>query len=216
MNSADNSRAELARLVGAIARTDGDYGSAIASLKFYRRSAVSDTMPCIYGLGLGMALQGDKRVAVGDALYDYGPGQSLLTSIDLPVVSYVTRASASEPYLGLWLDLDARRVAQVAAGMHLPRSASARAVSVAGLDHALAEALIRMLRLLDEPLMTAQIAPLIEQEIIIRLLSGAHGPTLRHLMTAGSPGQQIARVIQWLRHGRPIDQRREARAIIVA
>ena len=96
-------RVELAQRVSAIARTDGDYASAIAPLAFYRRSAASAPMPCIYGLGLGISLQGDKRVTVGSAIYDYGPGQSLLTSVDLPVVSYVTRASVAEPYLGLRL-----------------------------------------------------------------------------------------------------------------
>src|SRR5471032_279387 len=113
-------RAKLARLVSALAQTDGDYTSAIASLAFYRRSAASDPIPCIYGLGLGIALQGDKRVTLGSEIYDYGPGQSLLTSVDLPVVSYVTRASAAEPYLGLRLELDSRRIAQIAAGMDLP------------------------------------------------------------------------------------------------
>ena len=42
-------------------------------------------------------------------------------------------------------------------------------------------------------------APLIKQEIIVRLLNGGHGPTLRHLITVGSQGQQIARIIAWLK-----------------
>ncbi len=195
---------ELARLVSALAQSDGDYTSAIASLAFYRRSAASDPMPCIYGLGLGIALQGDKRVTLGSGIYDYGPGQSLLTSVDLPVVSYVTRASAAKPYLGLRLDLDSRSIAQIAASMDLPvaaapASAHARAMSVVSLEQGLAEALIRLVRLLDEPHLIGQIAPLIEQEIVVRLLSGAHGPTLRALVTAGSPSQQIARVLNWLK-----------------
>jgi hypothetical protein len=201
-NPGDAARAELARLVAAIAQTDGDYSNGIPALMFYRRSAVSDPMPCIYGLGLGIALQGDKRVILGGEIYDYGPGQSLVTSVDLPVVSYVTRASAGEPYLGLRLELDSRRIAQVATDMNLSAplgAASVRALSVVDLDTALTQALIRMVRLLDEPQLINQIGPLVEQEIIIRLLSGAHGPTLRQLIAAGSPSQQIARVIKWLK-----------------
>jgi AraC-like DNA-binding protein len=196
------SLAELARLVAAIAQTDGDYNTDIAALALYRRSAASDPMPCIYGLGLGIALQGGKRVTLGGEIYDYGPGQSLVTSVDLPVVSYVTRASAAEPYLGLWLELDGRSIAQVSAGMDWAaplHPASARAMSVVSLDEGLVQALARLVRLLDEPLLIAQIGPLIQQEIIVRLLGGAHGAMLRHLITAGSPGQQIARVISWLK-----------------
>jgi len=201
-NASDAACVELAGLVAEIARTDGDYSSELASLMFYRRSAVSDPMPCIYGLGLGIALQGNKRVTLGGKIYDYGPGQSLVTSVDLPVVSYVTAASIAVPYLGLRLELDGRRIAQVAVDMEIsapPASASERAMSVVALDEGLTQALIRLVRLLDEPELTAHIAPLIEQEIIVRLLSGAHGATLRHLITVGSPSQQIARVINWLK-----------------
>ncbi|WP_425358056.1 AraC family transcriptional regulator N-terminal domain-containing protein [Tolumonas auensis] len=42
----------------------------------YRRGAVTDPMPCIYGLGLGLAVQGGKRVTLGDEIFDYGLGQS--------------------------------------------------------------------------------------------------------------------------------------------
>jgi AraC-like DNA-binding protein len=59
--------------------------------------------------------------------------------------------------------------------------------------------LTRLVRLLDEPGLIKQLAPLIEQEIMVRLLSGAHGPALRQLVAAGSPSQQIARVIGWLK-----------------
>lgn len=62
-------------------------------------------MPCIYGLGLGITVQGGgKRVTLGDEVFDYGPGLSLVTSVDLPVVSYVTRAPV-KPYLGMRLEL---------------------------------------------------------------------------------------------------------------
>jgi AraC-like DNA-binding protein len=201
-NASSAASAELAELVTKIAQTDGDFTSELASLTFYRRSAASDPMPCIYGLGLGIALQGNKRVTLGGKIYDYGPGQSLVTSVDLPVVSYVTAASTTQPYLGLRLDLDGRRIAQVAAEMEISTphaSASERAMSVVALDEGLTQALIRLVRLLDEPALMGQIAPLIEQEIIVRLLGGEHGATLRHLIAAGSPSQQVARVINWLK-----------------
>lgn len=49
-------------------------------------------------------VQGGKRVTLGDEVFDYGPGLSLVTSVDLPVVSYVTRAPV-KPYLGMRLEL---------------------------------------------------------------------------------------------------------------
>ena len=192
----------LAKLAGDIAQTDGDHTTQIPALMFYRRSAVTDPMPCIYGLGLGIAVQGAKRVTLGDEIYDYGPGQSLVTSLDLPVVAYVTHASPAEPYLGMRLDLDARAIAQSAAEMDFAtplKVSTSRAMSVVTLDDGLQDALCRLIRLLAEPHLIPLIAPLIQQEIIVRLLNGEHGPTLRHLVAVGSPSQQIAKVIAWLK-----------------
>jgi transcriptional regulator GlxA family with amidase domain len=43
------------------------------------------------------------------------------------------------------------------------------------------------------------LAPLIQQEIIFRLLAGPHGPHLRKLIATESPSQQIARVVTWIK-----------------
>jgi len=194
--------ATLANLVADIAATDGDYPTAIPALTIYRRNAVTAPMPCIYGLGLGLTVQGGKRVTLGNEIFDYGPGQSLITSVDLPVVSYVTQASVAEPYLGVRLELDARLISQLAADLDFAAGAKAsggRAVSVVELDDGLLEAVSRLVRLLDEPALMASLYPLILQEITIRLLNGQHGPTLRNLVAQGSPSQQIARVLSWLK-----------------
>jgi len=41
---------------------------------------------------------------LGEDVISYCPGQSMLTSIDLPVISHVMRASVQEPLLGLMLN----------------------------------------------------------------------------------------------------------------
>lgn len=193
--------ASLSRLAGQIAKTDGDYKTESPGLMIYRRSVVTEPMPCIYGLGLGVTIQGGKRVSLGNDIYDYGPGQSVMTYVDLPVVSYVSQATHSEPYLGLRLELDARAISQAAAGIESSKrmsGASLRGISVAELDNGLLTALTRLLEILSEPSLLPHIGPLIEQEIIVRLLHGEHAPMLQHLVTAGSPSQQIARVMAWM------------------
>ncbi|MFZ6773312.1 AraC family transcriptional regulator N-terminal domain-containing protein [Undibacterium sp. SXout7W] len=192
----------LAQLVYRIAQTDGEFTTQIPGLKMYRRSNTTDPMPCIYGLGLGLTVQGGKRVTLGDEIFDYGPGQSLVTSVDLPVVSYVTHANSTHPFLGMGLALDARAIAQIASDMTFSdplRASASLAISVVTLDEGILDAVIRLVRLLEEPHLIPLIAPLIQQELIVRLLNGGHGPALRHLVVAGSASQQIARVISWLK-----------------
>lgn len=192
----------LFSLVKDIAQNDGDYPTEIPVLSIYRRSTVTDPMPCVFGLGLGVTLQGRKRVTLGEDVFDYGSGQALINTIDLPVVSYVTQATITEPYLGLRLDLDANLIVQIATEMNASRiykGGPSRAMSVIALDDGLLDALMRLIKLLNEPNKIPFIAPLIQREIIIRLLDGEHGPMLQHLAAVGSPSQQISQVIAWMK-----------------
>jgi AraC-like DNA-binding protein len=192
----------LAHAVGRFARTDGDHTTAISTLTLHRRKVPTEPLHCIYGLGLGVVAQGSKQITLGEEVVDYGPGQSMLTTIDLPVLAHVTRASTREPFLGLMLTLGVRSIMQIASEMELPRpgrDCSCQPITIEKLDPALVDALIRLVKLLDEPALVPRLAPLIEQEITVRLLTGPHGPQLRHLVTAGSPSQQIAKIVAWLK-----------------
>ena len=110
----------LAQDIGRIARIDGDHSTAIPQLSLHRRSGKTDPMPCIYGLGLAVVAQGGKQVTVGEQVLDYGMGQSLLITADLPVVAHVTRADLARPFMCLFLALDARALMQQSAEMELP------------------------------------------------------------------------------------------------
>ena len=192
----------LAYAVGGFAQTDGDYTTAIPALTLHRRSAPTKPLHCIYSLGLGVTAQGSKHVMLRKEVMDYGPGQSMLTTIDLPVVSHVTQASVRKPFLGLLLTLDARHVLQLASEMELPqtsRERNYRPVSIERLDDALIDALVRLVKLLGEPALAPRLAPLIQQEITVRLLTGPYGQQLQRLVAAGSPSQQIAKAVAWLK-----------------
>jgi AraC-like DNA-binding protein len=191
----------LARAIAAIAQSDGDYATAIPGLSLYRRKAPTEPLHCIYHLGLALVAQGQKQVLLGDEVIDYGPGQSLLTTVDLPVISHVTKATVREPVLALVLTLDPREIAQVSAEMRLPPPGRTPGPSIAleAIDAPLMEALVRLVNVLGEPTLAPQLAPLIQREITIRLLAGPHGPRLQHLALNGSPSQQIAKAVAWLK-----------------
>ena len=192
----------LARAIARIAPTDGDYNTALPALTVHRRKAATAPMHCLYGLGLGVTVQGAKQVMVADEVLSYAAGQSMLSTVDLPVVSHVTRASVSQPFLGLMLLLNSTTIMRIAAEMQLPqppKDCVYRPITVQTLDAATLDALVRLVDLLDEAVLLPQLAPLIQDEIIVRLLTGPHGPQLRHIVTAGSPSQQIAKAVAWLK-----------------
>jgi AraC-like DNA-binding protein len=192
----------LADAIAAVAQNDGDHATAIPGLTLHRRSAPTTALHCIYNLGVGVVAQGRKQVLLGDETIEYGPNQSMLTTIDLPVISHVTRASGKEPFLGMMLTLDPRSILQLASEVELPRpNRDERYQSIAfeTLDGRLLDAVVRLVSLLTEPVLIPQLAPLIQQEITIRLLTGPHAAQLRHFVKVGSPSQQIAKCVAWLK-----------------
>jgi hypothetical protein len=98
--------------------------------------------------------QGSKRLMVADELYAYDPLHYLVSSIDLPVVAQVTVAKATEPYLGLRLDLDVEEIGELIRDKNLPppvHSDASRGLYVNRLDSTMLDAVVRLLRLLDTP-----------------------------------------------------------------
>jgi AraC-like DNA-binding protein len=196
------STAGLARAIERFAQSDGDYMTAAPGLSLHRRKGRTEPLHCIFSLGLGVVAQGHKQVLLDDQVISYGPGQSMLTTIDLPVISHVTDASADSPLLGMMLTLDSRLIAQMASEMQLPplqRHTVCRPITIEPLNERLIADLIRLVELLDEPALVAHLAPLIRQEIVLRLLGGPHGPQLQRLAANGSPSQQIAKAVAWLK-----------------
>jgi AraC-like DNA-binding protein len=198
----ESSVALLADEISRVTQTNGDYVTAVAGLTLHRRSAANAPMPCIYGFGLGVVAQGRKQVMLNGDVYDYSAGNAMLTIVDLPVVSNVTQASANSPFLGLMLSIDPRMVLELAAEMELhqaPKEVDYRSIAFRTLDLEVLAALIKLIRLVDEPALAPFVAPLVQREIVIRLLSGEFGPLLQHVVAVGSPSQQIAKAVNWLK-----------------
>lgn len=192
----------LARAVQKTAAAPGDHRTALPELTLHRRNRPSQPVHCIYTLGMAVTVQGSKHVLLGEKDLSYGPGQSLLTTIDLPVSYHITRATAVEPYLGIMLKFDMSVITQVASRIEPARTTKTgifEPIWIQRLDAPVLDALHRLLLLLDEPALIPQLAPLIQQEIMVRLLTGPHASHLWHLVNATGPTQQISKAVTWIR-----------------
>ena len=67
------------------------------------------------------------------------------------------------------------------------------------IDANLLDAVVRLVRLAEEPASINVLAPLIVKEIIYRLLAGGQGARLGHLLASGDT-QRISRAIGHLRN----------------
>ena len=161
--------------------------------------------PSMSGAVLALIAQGAKRIALGERVYEYRAGQYLIASVDLPVTGQFTRASADRPALGFGLLLRPAAIAEIllqAAPGDLPAVPASGAPSGLAVSDAPAElldAVIRLLRLIEQPRDLKMLAPLIKKEILWRILTGTQGVAVRQLGLADSSLTHIARAVQWIR-----------------
>jgi AraC-like DNA-binding protein len=162
--------------------------------------------PVIYEPMLYFTLQGIKRMTVGERQVDHRPGTFLLASIDVPVVCAVIDCTPQRPYLGLAIELDPATVGALL--LDLPTSAKRivdanqehlEPMTVIPTTSAMEDALLRFVRLVDTPADVPVLAPMIERELLYRVLASEHGHVLRQFARADSRLSQIHRAVKWIR-----------------
>jgi AraC-like DNA-binding protein len=151
---------------------------------------------------LCIVAQGAKRVMLGEEVYEYDASRMLVYSVDLPVAGRITRASYSEPFLGFKLDLDPHKVAELVLKVYphgLPRVHESRGLYVGQINVSIIKAATRLLELMAEPGDAELLAPLVIDEILIRLLRSPIGTRVAQLGLAESSVNGIAKAVSWLR-----------------
>jgi AraC-like DNA-binding protein len=208
-------------IIARFARDDGDHQTSVPGLTVHRHSQQAIPRCGAYRPSFALVAQGAKKVTLGNETYLYGGSDYLLTSFDLPVTSQIVEASADRPYLGMVFEIDVTKIppllslvgddgveaapaAPLPGAGHVP--SETRGMSVAILTPELEDTALRLLRLLDRPNEIPALLPLIEQELIFRLLTGPHAARLRQMAMVESQSHQIARACAWLKehYARPL------------
>ncbi len=146
--------------------------------------------------------QGSKDVLLNDELFHYDPGNYLISTLDLPIMSNVVEASPEKPYLNLRIDLDPALVASVMMESNIEAKKSnskIKAMDVSPVDADLLDAVVKLVKLFDKPDEMKLFAPVIIREIIYRLLKGKQNERLSHLATSEGDTRRIAKIVKKLR-----------------
>jgi AraC-like DNA-binding protein len=201
-HAVEEKRAELAALIERFASSEGVHATAVPRLQLARMHAPRGPMSGVHDASLCLIVQGRKQVMLGDEVYEYDASRYLVASVDLPVTGCVIEASEAVPYLCLVLRLAPAEIATLvtqADAAKAPLPAPSRGLSLSRCEPELLDAAVRLMRLLDSPQDIALLAPLIEREILYRLLRSEQGGMLRHIGIADSQGQRVAKAIGWVR-----------------
>ncbi|MGB3485044.1 MAG: AraC family transcriptional regulator [Mycobacterium sp.] len=151
---------------------------------------------------LVLMAQAGKRLSLGDQVHEYRAGQCLVVTAELPVTGHYIDITPGTPSLSMGVVLRAETVAALQLRLPVQRSHTGPgpvAMATTWADHDLLDALARLLQLLDRPADAAVLAPLLEQEIVWRLLTGPLGETVRQVGVGDSDLALISRTIAWIR-----------------
>jgi AraC-like DNA-binding protein len=194
-------RAELVERIAQAIPADGTV-QPLRGLALTRISVPEQPLPGVLEPSLAVVAQGSKEVLLGDSRYRYDPAHYLLVTAGLPSVNRVLEASKERPYLCLRVELPPTLVSavMVEAGHAAPAGwADVRAVAVSPVDANLLDACVRLVRLVEAPAEAPVLLPLLQREIIYRLLVGEQGARLQHLAVLSGFSPDIARAVWRLR-----------------
>ncbi|WP_426013436.1 AraC family transcriptional regulator N-terminal domain-containing protein [Caulobacter sp. DWR2-3-1b2] len=196
---------ELAALIERYAPQDGSYEVCGPRCAVVRTSQPSEPVHGVFGAAVCVVAQGTKQVISGGQTLIYDALRYVVVSVDLPVIGQVIEATPETPYLCFRMELDP----EVIGDLLLQTGAEAAlahdggpligAMAVSEVNPPLLDAVMRMVRLMETPRDAAVLAPLIEREILYRILLGDQGPRLAQITRANGRMRQVRRAIGWIK-----------------
>jgi AraC-like DNA-binding protein len=195
-------RRVLANRIATQAQSEGEHPTAIPSLTLFRRTGPSPCYRATYEPSLNVFVQGRKLINLGGTEYLCDGSTFLLSSIDVPVQSQIVEASEAVPLLAMLLGLDMPTVGEVLSREDLPEpegSSHRRGITVGETTPGLLGACVRLIEILDTPEDIPFLSPLIQREIVYRVLRTPQGERLRAIATRGDLSHRTARAIAWLK-----------------
>lgn len=177
---------------------DAPCETALPGVTLHHYTSPPDPMDDMYHPLICFVVRGKKRSSVaGDAL-QYSDGDHVVNALDQPVKGLINGA----PYSAATIQLNLEALAELVIDdpmrpkMHSRRTELCSAPATPPMLYAL----LRLLRLLDAPKDIPVLAPLVERELLYRVLQGPCGDALRHATFDLGPTIRVRPVIEWIRN----------------
>ncbi|HTU09815.1 MAG TPA: AraC family transcriptional regulator [Allosphingosinicella sp.] len=199
---------QLSRLRALAARHAGrtSYQTPVPRLSLYTGTCPTPPVSGLFEPKVCLVLQGAKQIMIGEQVLRYDPATFFIASLELPVTGCVVEATPERPYIGVTLDLDRTVLAALISDVPGRAEAETQAFAVSAVTPELLDPWLRLLGLLETPADIAVLAPLVEREILYRLLRGPQGALLRQAAREDSRLAQVRQAIAWIRdhYDRPL------------
>lgn len=202
--------AALTRYTTLRSHSGGWYRTEIEALHVFRADRPSGLIHEVYDVpepAVCVVLQGAKQAAVGDAVFTYEPGGYFAVGVGVPIAGRVTRASPEAPYLAVHVRLDVDLLLEVAqdAGVPAGRTDGTTGLGavVAPLGGRAAEALGRLVGLLETPEAARALYPAVTRELYYWLFAGPGGDQFHRIVFPSGYAGQVAAAVRQMRTAFP-------------
>lgn len=193
---------ELKQKILRYLKSPCNYPTAIQGFNLARRDQPGAPESCFEKPLVGLVIQGAKHSLMGGKEYVYAENQSIVAGVDMPISSYVMRATPEKPFLFLYLYLNPQFLSSLALDIkqHFPKHSGIKtSISIIDTNSDILEMFLRLLELLEKPDQIELRAPMMLRELHYLLLISPHGNILRHLNMPGTQNHQIVKAINWIR-----------------
>lgn len=207
---------ELAALLGRLVVQGGTYSTTIPGVTVAVHERVNECSCAVYDRAIGLMVSGRKSSVIGNRRYEYGRGDTLITTVDMPALWQVLEADEAHPFMAVSVRLSEeifRDLTSTVAPLQSesgsgtadnleddPDPARVAAASLSVTPPEMVDAYLRLVKLLEATEeKRREIAPLLIREIHYRALKSASGPALMQLFSRDSRANRISRAVDWLR-----------------
>jgi AraC-like DNA-binding protein len=194
----DELLANVARYSNACANQDGIAALPIAGMNIVRATQPSLINFAVYKPLVALVLQGAKSVSVGASEQEFGAGESLIVTAEIPTISQVVRASPAKPYFSFITELDLSVLRELSfETLEVDKNPSAVNIEQTDLD--VAATANRIMHLVDRPDALKALGQSLKRELHYWLINGRHMKAIGSITKPGSQFTRISEVMSYIR-----------------
>jgi AraC-like DNA-binding protein len=193
------------KLSESVARADQITPTAIPFLRFIHSTKPTGFNHGILKPSFCLILKGEKQIQIGAKMIVYGPGDFLVSTIEMPASGRVRSATPRAPYLGLSIEIDPQEIMEIVSEAEIELSSgpskenSVPGAFVSKSDREVREACVRLVRLLRNPRPSKYLAEQVKREILYHLLTGKDAANFYQNLVTRQSEEGIGRAIHWIK-----------------
>ncbi len=193
----ENKIRKMVELLEQLLPEESVVSTSINGVKLYRVDNSYNRKPASYDSEIIIIAQGEKRLYLGDNVYNYNPSRYLVLPVPLPVECEAI-VSPDGPLFGITVKVDPLTVGEILLELdetRLPANDLHKGLYTASMTDSIADTALRLLEALSSPDDGRILGPMIMREIIYRVLRGENGEALQALAFRDRRFFQIAKVL---------------------